>query len=67
MTYKFELFLILQNEKKAHKYKIIQKLCFLWFTYIGLFVFYTKLTHLVQKLKKKLRLNKTRVAKLNSN
>ena len=52
MTYKFELFLILQNEKKAHKYKIIQKLCFLWFTYIGLIVFSTKLTHFVQKLKK---------------
>ena len=50
MTYKLELFLVLQ--KKAHKYKIIQKLCFLWFTYIGLIVFfYTKLTHLVQKLK----------------
>ena len=53
MTYKFELFLIIQNEKKAHKYKIIQKLCFLWFTYVGLLVFYTKLIHLVQKLKKK--------------
>ena len=24
----------------------------LWFIYIGLIVFYTKLTHLVQKLKK---------------
>ena len=67
MTYKFELFLILQNEKKAHKYKIIQKLCFLWFTYIGLLVFYTKLIHLVQKLKKKIRLDGTYVAKLNSN
>ena len=52
MTYKLELFLVLQ--KKAHKYKIIQKLYFLWFTYIGLIVFfYTKLTHLTQKLKKK--------------
>ena len=48
MTYKLQLFLVLQ--RKAHKYKIIQKLCFLWFTYIGLF-FYTKLTHLIQKLK----------------
>ena len=46
MTYKLELFLVLPK-KRAHKYKIIQKLCFLWFTYIGLFVFYTKLTHLV--------------------
>ena len=50
MTYKLELFLVLQK-KKTHKYKIIQKLCFLWFTYIGLLVFYTKLTHFVQKLK----------------
>ena len=49
MTYKLELFLVLQE--KAHQYKIIQKLCFLWFTYIGLLIFYTKLTHLVQKLK----------------
>ena len=52
MTYKIELFLVLPpKKKKTHKYKIIQKLCFLWFTCIGLFVFYTKLTHLVQKLK----------------
>ena len=49
MTYKLQLFLVLQ--RKAHKYKIIQKLCFLWFTYIGFFFFYTKLTHLIQKLK----------------
>ena len=53
MTYKIELFLVLsqKKKKKTQKYKIIQKLCFLWFTCIGLFVFYTKLTHLVQKLK----------------
>ena len=50
MTYKLELFLVIQ--KKTHQYKIIQKLYFLWFTYIGLLVFYTKLTHLTQKLKK---------------
>ena len=50
MTYKLELFLVIQ-EKKAHKYKIIQKLYFLWFTYIGLLVFYTKLTHWTQKFK----------------
>ena len=61
MTYKLELFLVLQ--KKAHKYKIIQ--FFLWFIYIGLLFFYTKLTHLVQKLKK-LRLDGTRGKKLNS-
>ena len=64
MTYNLELFLVLQ--KKAHKYKIIQKICFLWLTYIGLLVFYTKLTHLVQKLKK-LRLDRVHVIKLNSN
>ena len=51
MTYNLELFLVLQKKKKAHKYKIIQKICFLWLTYIGLLIFYTKLTHLVQKIK----------------
>ena len=45
MTYKPKLFLVLQ--KNAHNYKIIQKLCFLWFTYIGLLGFYTKLTRLI--------------------
>ena len=49
MAYKLELFLVIQ--KMAHKYKIIQKLYFLWFIYIRLFVFYIKLTHLTQKLK----------------
>ena len=39
---------------------------FLWFIYIGLLVFYTKLTYLAQKLKK-LRLDGTRCAKLDSN
>ena len=53
MTYNFELFSILpkKKKKKFDKYKIIQKLCFLWFTCIGLLVFYTKLTHLIQKFK----------------
>ena len=38
------------------------------FIYIELIVFYTKLTHLAQKLKKKkLRLDETYGAKLNSN
>ena len=49
MTYKLKLFLVIQ--KKSHKYKIIQKLYFSWFTYIELLVFYTKLNHLTQKLK----------------
>ena len=51
MTYKLELFLIIQ--KKAQKYKIIKKLFFffLWFIYVELFVFYTELTHLAQKIK----------------
>ena len=68
MTYKLELFLVIpkKKKKKTHKYKIIKKLCFLWFTYIGLIVFYTKLTHFVQKLKK-LRLDGTHVTKLNFN
>ena len=64
MTYKLELFLVIQ--KRNHKYKIIQKLYFLWFTYIRLLVFYNKLTHLTQKLKK-LRLDETHGTKLNSN
>ena len=37
----------------SQTHKIIQKLYFLWFTYIGLLIFYTKLTHLTQKFKKK--------------
>ena len=36
-------------------------------TYIRLLVFYTKLTHLTQKLKKKLRLDGTHSTKLSSN
>ena len=66
MTYKLELFLVLPKKKRLINIKIIQKLCFLWFTYIGLLVFYTKLTHLEFK-KKKIRLDRTHVAKLNSN
>ena len=65
MTYKLELFLVIQK-KKAHKYKIIKKLYFLWFTYMGLLIFDTKLNHLTQKLKT-LRLDGTRGTKLNSN
>ena len=38
MTYKLELSLVLPKKKKAHKYKIIQKICVLWFTYIGLLI-----------------------------
>ena len=54
MTYKLELFLVVQKQKQKRliNIKIIQKLCFLWFTYIGLLVFYTKLTHLELKKKK---------------
>ena len=64
MTYKLELFLVIK--KMTHKYKITQKLYFLWFTYIGLLVFYNKLTHLTQKLKK-LKLDETHGTELNSN
>ena len=41
-------------------------LYFLWLIYIGILVFYTKLTHLTQKLKK-LRLDGTYDGKLSSN
>ena len=53
MTYKLELFLVIPKKRKkmAHKYKIIKKLYFLWFTYMGLLVFDIKLNHLTQKLK----------------
>ena len=64
MTYKLELFLVIT--KMTHKYKITQKLYFLWFTDIGLLVFYNKLTHLTQKLKK-LKLDETHGTELNSN
>ena len=40
MTYKLELFLVLQN-KKAYKYQIIQFFFFKWYTYIVLLVFFT--------------------------
>ena len=56
MTYKLELFLVLKKKKKKliniKSFKnYVFYFIFLWFTYIGLIVFYTKLTHLVQKLK----------------
>ena len=50
MTYKLELFLVMQ--KKVHKYKIIRKLYFYSLLILdSSFLFYTKLTHLTQKLK----------------
>ena len=53
MTYKFELFLVLKN--KAHKYKNHSKIMFyMVYLYWTPRFFYTKLTHLVQKLKKNL-------------
>ena len=65
MTYKLELFLVIQKKKKkAHKYKIIKKLYFLWFTCIRFLFFYTKLTHLTLK---KLGLDGTHGTKLNFN
>ena len=60
MTYKLELFLVLQKKiKKVINIKSLSSssssssslLLLLWFTYIGFLVSYTKLTHLVQKLK----------------
>ena len=68
MTYKLELFLVLQKKKKKRHINIksFKNYVFLWFIYIGLLVFYTKLTHLVKKIKK-LRLDGTHVTKLNSN
>ena len=50
MTYKLELFLVLQKKKKK------KNLCFIFFYFFMIYLywtslFYTKLTHLVQKLK----------------
>ena len=52
MTYKLELFLVLPKKKKRLiNIKSFKNYVFLWFTYIELLVFYTKLTYLIQKLK----------------
>ena len=51
MTYKLELFLVLQKKKRFINIKSFKNYVFLWFTYIELLVFYTKLTYLIQKLK----------------
>ena len=64
MTYKLELFLVIQ--KKLINIKSFKNYIFLWFTYMGLLIFDTKLNHLTQKLKT-LRLDGTRGTKLNSN
>ena len=62
MTYKFELFLVLKN--KAHKYKNHSKIMFyMVYLYWTPRFFYTKLTHLIQNLKK-FRLDGTHVTKL---
>ena len=50
MTYKLELFLVLQR-KRLVNIKSFKNYIFLWFTYIRFLVFYTKLTHLIKKLK----------------
>ena len=50
MTYKLELFLLLQR-KRLINIKSFKNYVFLWFTYIELLIFYSKLTHLAQKLK----------------
>ena len=78
MTYKFELFF--NYTKTAHKYKIIQTLSsanviykirymimlFMVYLYWTSHFFYTKLTHLKQKLKN-LKLDETCGSKLTSN
>ena len=56
MSYKLELFLVLPKKKKKKlinikSFKNYYYYFFLWFTYIGLLIFYTKLTHLIQKNK----------------
>ena len=67
MTYKLELFLVIQKKKK----KFINIKSFKNYIFYSLLIldssfFYTKLTHLTQKLKK-LRLDGTHGTKLNFN
>ena len=50
MTYKLELFLVLQR-KRLVNIKSFKNYIYFLFTYIRLLVFYTKLTNLIQKLK----------------
>ena len=53
MTYKLELFFSsIKKKKRLINIKSFKNYVFLWFIYIGLLVFYTKLTHLAEKLKK---------------
>ena len=66
MTYKLELFLVLQKKKRLINIKSFKNYVFMVYLYWTSLFFYTKLTYLVQKLKK-LRLDGTYVAKLNSN
>ena len=65
MTYKLELFLVLQK-KKLINIKSFKNYVFYGLLILDSSFFYTKLTHLVQKLKK-LKLDGTHVTKLNSN
>ena len=65
MTYKLEMLLVIQKKRLIY-IKSFKNYIFLWCIYIGLLVFYTKLTHLAKKLKK-LRLDTAHDAKLNCN
>ena len=51
MTYKLELFLVLQRKRLINIKSFKNYVFFIWFTYIGLFIFYIKLTYLAQKSK----------------
>ena len=68
-SFKLSLTLILYkvlDNQQIHIVVLNIWLSFLWFIYIELLVFYSKLTYLAQKLKK-LRLDRTCTVKLNSN
>ena len=68
MTYKLELFLVLPKKKKKKliNIKSFKNYVFLWFTYIGLLIFLHQINSFGIEIKK-LRLDETYVAKLNSN
>ena len=40
-----------ERERERERVRYMIMFFFLWFIYIGIFIFNTKLTHLVQKLK----------------
>ena len=51
MAHKYKIIQTLFSSNFIYKVKYMIRFFLLWFIYIGFIVFYTKLTHLVQKFK----------------